>query len=90
LLACNTGTAETGFEDYRLEYSNGLFIVYAPADVPEIAIALVVEKGEWGSSTAVIAREILLAYFEMSDPDLGKPSFTEPVIGDDLNSATSY
>ena len=62
-VACKTGTAETGFEDIRKEYSNGLFVCYAPAENPQVAIALVVERGEWGSSTAVIARQLLAAYF---------------------------
>ena len=62
-VACKTGTAETGFEDIRKEYSNGLFVCYAPAEDPQVAIALVVERGEWGSSTAVIARQLLAAYF---------------------------
>ena len=43
-MVCKTGTAETGFEDTRKEYSNGLFICYAPKDNPEVALALVVAK----------------------------------------------
>ncbi len=62
-MVCKTGTAETGFEDSRKEYSNGLFICYAPKDNPEVALALVVEKGKWGSSSVVIAKEIMAAYF---------------------------
>lgn len=82
-LACKTGTAETGFEDRRKEFSNGLIIGYAPAEgEPEIAIALVVEKGEWGSSTAVIMEKILMAYFGVPDPNLSQPENTTPVIGD--------
>ena len=54
-MVCKTGTAETGFEDSRKEYSNGLFICYAPKDNPEVALALVVEKGKWGSSSAATA-----------------------------------
>ena len=80
-LACKTGTAETGFEYVKMEYSNGLFLVYAPADDPQIAIALVVEKGEWGSSTAVIARKLLLSYFDIPDPAT-KPVVSDPTIGD--------
>lgn len=81
-VACKTGTAETGWENIRKEYSNGLFICYAPADDPQIAIALVVEKGEWGSSTAKIAKKILEAYFEDSgDVDV---TSANPIIGDDL------
>jgi penicillin-binding protein 2 len=86
-VACKTGTAETGWEDIRHEYSNGLFICYAPADDPQIAIALVVEKGEWGSSTAKIAKKILEAYFEDSGDNEVKP--VHPVIGDDLVEATT-
>ena len=62
-LVCKTGTAETGFENTRKEYSNGLFICYAPKNNPEVALALVVEKGEWGSSSVIIAKKIMAAYF---------------------------
>jgi len=79
-LACKTGTAETGFEDSK--NSNGLFVCYAPANDPQIAIALVVEQGEWGSSTAVIAKKLLLSYFELSDPSLTDAEVSDPLIGD--------
>lgn len=81
-LACKTGTAETGLESINMEYSNGLFVCYAPADDPQIAIALVVEKGEWGSSTAIIAKKLMLAYFGIPDPSTGAPYDSSPVIGD--------
>jgi penicillin-binding protein 2 len=60
-VACKTGTAETGLEDRAS--SNALFICYAPADNPQVAIAQIVEKGVWGSNTAGIARDLLSAYF---------------------------
>lgn len=81
-LACKTGTAETGREEDLKEYSNGLILGFAPAENPQIVIALVVEKGEWGSSTAVIMEDILRAYFGVIDPDLKEPELTSPVIGD--------
>jgi penicillin-binding protein 2 len=81
-LACKTGTAETGREDDLKEYSNGLILGFAPANDPQIVIALVVEKGEWGSSTAVIMEDILRAYFGVADPWLDKPESYTPVIGD--------
>jgi len=40
-----------------------LFVCYAPADDPQIAIAVVIEKGAWGSSVAPIARDIIDEYF---------------------------
>ena len=85
-MVCKTGTAETGFENTRKEYSNGLFICYAPKDNPEVALALVVEKGQWGSSSVVIAKKIMAAYFneQISSYD---PLFTpNPVLGDYLPS----
>jgi len=81
-LACKTGTAETGYEEDRKEFSNGLIVGFAPADNPEIVIALVVEKGEWGSSTAVIMEEILMTYFGVPNPHMAKPELTTPEIGD--------
>lgn len=63
-VASKTGTAETGNED--VSSSNGLFICYAPADNPQVAIAQIVEKGAWGSNTIGIAKSLLDAYFGFS------------------------
>ncbi len=81
-LACKTGTAETGREEDLKEYSNGLLLCFAPAEDPQIVIALVVERGEWGSSTAVIMEDLLCAFFGVADPQLAKPDLTSPLIGD--------
>ena len=81
-IACKTGTAETGFEYVNMERSNGLFVCYAPADDPQIAIAIVVEKGEWGSSTSIIAKKLLLAYFGLADPGTGDVVNSDAAIGD--------
>ncbi len=61
-VAGKTGTAETGREKYG-ESSDALFVCYAPAEKPEIAVVVVVEKGVWGSYTAPIAKDLLTAYF---------------------------
>jgi penicillin-binding protein 2 len=48
---------------------NGLFIAFAPADKPRIALALVVENGEWGASSAApIARKALDYYLAAKQP----------------------
>jgi penicillin-binding protein 2 len=65
-VAGKTGTAETGFEDQN-QSSNSLFVCYAPADDPQIAVAVVIEKGVWGSYTAPVARDILEAYFGLTN-----------------------
>ncbi len=56
-----TGTA-TVIED-GVEYSNGVFIAFAPYEKPEIVVATVVEKGGFGSGCAQPTRDILDAYF---------------------------
>ncbi|MDD4493614.1 MAG: penicillin-binding protein 2 [Eubacteriales bacterium] len=61
-VAGKTGTAETGQE--ATSSSNALFVCYAPAENPQIAIAVVVEHGVWGSYTAPIAKEVLSSFFE--------------------------
>lgn len=66
-VASKTGTAETGKED--VSSSNGLFICFAPADDPQIAIAQIIEKGAWGSNTIGIAVDILDAYFGFDQTD---------------------
>ena len=83
-MVCKTGTAETGFENTRKEYSNGLFICYAPKENPEVALALVVEKGQWGSSSVVIAKKIMAAYFN-EQMNSAEPLYTpNPILGDYL------
>ena len=64
-VAGKTGTAETGNE--ATHSSNALFVCYAPADDPQIAVAVAVERGVFGSYTAPIAYDILAQYFEIND-----------------------
>ena len=83
-VTCKTGTAETGFEKIRKEYSNGLFVCYAPKENPEIAVALVVERGEWGSSTTIIARKLIAAYYNERVSKSYPVYINNPVPGDHL------
>ncbi|MBR4556667.1 MAG: hypothetical protein IKO15_04210 [Clostridiales bacterium] len=88
-MVCKTGTAETGFEDSRKEYSNGLFICYAPKENPEVALALVVEKGKWGSSCVIIAKKIMAAYFNAQLDSSVKLYTQNPILGDYLPSVNA-
>ena len=55
---------KTGTWEVVGSISNGLFVGFAPADDPEILVAVIVEKGGGGSSTATpIARKVFDAYF---------------------------
>jgi len=60
-VAGKTGTAQTTSQATRSP--NAMFICYAPADDPQIAIAVAVERGAWGSNVAPIARDIIDEYF---------------------------
>lgn len=62
-IASKTGTAQTGISG---QSDHGTFIAYAPADNPEVAIAVVAENGT-SSASAWIARQVLDAYFEGKD-----------------------
>ena len=74
-IAGKTGTAQVisidADEEYdktqidQTQWDHALFIAFAPVEDPEIAMALIVENGEHGSSTAApIARVILDSYFK--------------------------
>jgi penicillin-binding protein 2 len=65
VVAAKTGTPETGLES-KGSSSNSLFIAYAPADDPKIAVAVVVEHGVWGKNTSYIARDVLKEYFGLN------------------------
>jgi penicillin-binding protein 2 len=59
-----------------------LFIAYAPADAPTIALAILVENGGHGGSTAApIARKVFDFYLLGKEPEV-KPT------GDDASDGT--
>lgn len=75
-----TGTASSALADYPIpvaaktgtvqretsSINDGVFVCYAPADDPEIAIAVVVQKGGSGAALISIARNMMDAYFSDS------------------------
>lgn len=69
-VAGKTGTAQTSRESTRSP--NALFVCYAPAENPQIAIAVVVERGAWGSNVAPIARDIIDEYFGLKKANSDK------------------
>lgn len=58
-----TGTAQIGGG----QKNNGVFVAFAPYDEPEIAVALVLEKGDAGAALATTAVDIINAYFDRED-----------------------
>ena len=55
--------AKTGSAQVGTDIANGVFVAYAPYDDPEIAVAIVVEKGGSGSLLANAAVDIINAWF---------------------------
>lgn len=65
-IACKTGTAETSTPDEngnKPTEPNLSFICYAPADDPEIAVAVMIEQGNTGNYANNVAKDILDQYF---------------------------
>lgn len=60
-VAAKTGTSQLG-ED---KTNNAIFMCYAPFDDPEIAVAIVVERGLSGANLSRMARNVLDAYFSL-------------------------
>ena len=58
-----TGTAQLGGK----KENNGVFVAFAPYDDPEIAVALVIEKGGSGAALAETAVGILNAYYSKDE-----------------------
>lgn len=66
--AGKTGTAQyVGKDPY------GVYVAYAPAEDPEIAVAVVIEQAGSGSAVSHVARTIMAAYFGVQLPD-GDPA----------------
>jgi penicillin-binding protein 2 len=75
--AARSGTAAPVFKDYKVsvaaktgtvqmdasDVNNGMFVCYAPADDPEIAISVAIEKGGSGAAIMEIARTVLDYYY---------------------------
>ena len=60
-VAAKTGTAEHGLGSQYAAHAS--FVCFAPAEDPEIAIAIYAEKGAHGSSLGAVAKEIINSYF---------------------------
>jgi penicillin-binding protein 2 len=93
LIAGKTGTAQVvamkageKYDEKRVQErhrDHALFIAYAPADDPKIALALLVENGGHGSSTAApIAREVFDYHLLGKRPERKQPLGAEEAEGD--------
>lgn len=86
-IAGKTGTAQVfGLdedEEYEAEnlakklHDHGLFVAFAPADDPKIAIAVIVENGGGGSKSAAPVARKVMDYFLLSKEELAEIYGTE-------------
>jgi penicillin-binding protein 2 len=83
-IAGKTGTAQVigikqneKYDERRINErhrDHALFIAYAPADAPTIAVAVLVENGGHGSSSAApVARKVMDFYLLGTEPPVDKP-----------------
>ncbi len=87
LIAGKTGTAQVFSIKQNEKYSSAktaerlrdhaLFIAYAPAEQPRVAVAVIVENGDHGATVAApIARMLLDQYFADYPPPVAPPVLT--------------
>lgn len=62
-----TAGAKTGSAQLGNDMTNGVFVCFAPYENPEIAVAVVIERGGSGAAVASTAVNILNAYFAPSE-----------------------
>ena len=70
LVSRKSRAGETVKEEDLSDYhkSHAWFVAYAPSEAPRIAVAVIVEHGEHGSTAAApIAKELIKAYLEKQD-----------------------
>ncbi len=71
-VACKTGTAQVGAS----RSDHGVFIAYAPAEDPQVAVAVVMENGT-SKASASVARRVLDAYFNAAGDGVADAPFGE-------------
>lgn len=72
-VASKTGTPQT-----TTTTVNSTFICFAPAEDPQIAIAVIIEKGWQGYTAAPVAKEILQYYFGTETGDMPETEILVP------------
>ena len=60
-IASKTGTAENGAKDETLDHS--VFMAFAPADDPQIAISVYVENAGWGGRAAATTASLIMEMY---------------------------
>jgi penicillin-binding protein 2 len=91
-IAGKTGTAQVfsigqneKYKESQVEErlrDHGLFMAFAPAEAPKLAVAVVVENGRHGSAAALVARKVFDAYLLPPEvPSAPAPAGAPPPTG---------
>lgn len=72
-VCAKTGTVQTDLSIAGLRSDSASFVLFAPADDPQIAISVFVENGAQGGNLGNVAKAILDVYFANSDQDEAFP-----------------
>ncbi len=76
-IAAKTGTAQTGM----LGSDHGAFVCFAPAENPQIAIAVYGEKAAHGATLGQVAAAIIRYYFDTNSGEIGTITALENTLG---------
>jgi penicillin-binding protein 2 len=68
-VAGKTGSAQVAARDM----DDGVWVAYAPYGAPEVAVAVVVERGAQGGRVAPISRDLFDAYFKLTADQSSPP-----------------
>lgn len=86
------GTAHSTFRDFPISVggktgsaqagrrTDGWFVGFAPFEDPEIAVAVMIENGKHGYSTAEVVKDIVLEYFGMNIQDITENMSATPEV----------
>ncbi len=85
-IASKTGTAENGAKDETLDHS--VFMAFAPADDPQIAISVYVENAGWGGRAAATTASLIMEMY-LTDTISRRSQYKEDYVlkGDFLDEA---
>ena len=78
-VAGKTGTAQHGLGKDKSDH--GAFICFAPAENPQIAIAVYGEKAAHGSTLARVAAAVIRYYFDANGIESGSIAALENTLG---------
>ncbi len=80
----NGRVSDDDIDRYRPEYGTfSWFMCYAPYEEPEIAVAVLVPQGGQGHNAALLARDVIAAYYGLDEEEMEETQDTSDVAVDE-------